>query len=223
MFLKDQPLRHAVNPSIVERLGNWSRRNWYILAASVLLGSVGSYATVRYPTPEVSLLDRERYSTSKDATAWDERTAEVCLNVRRLRAETGLSRKDLADIAGTTESVIQRLEEGNFDGHSFVMLQRIAAALGRRVTVTFPPAQSELGTLSAVATEVTMEEKTSSPRMPPNQRTPLRVSGQEFRIPSSNEAIRSCHRNAPQTAQRIPASVLPPRSPAADESTYPES
>ena len=51
MFLQDQPLRHAVNPSVAERLGNWSRRHWYILAASVLLGIAGLYATVRHLTP----------------------------------------------------------------------------------------------------------------------------------------------------------------------------
>jgi len=47
-FLKDQPLRHAVNPSFSERLDNWSRRNWYILAAIVLLGLVGAYQTKQY-------------------------------------------------------------------------------------------------------------------------------------------------------------------------------
>jgi serine/threonine protein kinase len=47
-FLKDQPLRHVVNPSVSERVDNWSRRNWYILAASVLLALVGAYQTERY-------------------------------------------------------------------------------------------------------------------------------------------------------------------------------
>jgi len=38
---------------------------------------------------------------------------------------------------GTTASVICRLEDAEYDGHSLAMLRRIAEALGKRVEVRF--------------------------------------------------------------------------------------
>ena len=51
LFLRDQPLQHAVNPSVSERLGNWGRRNWLALAASALVCASASYYTVHQITP----------------------------------------------------------------------------------------------------------------------------------------------------------------------------
>jgi serine/threonine protein kinase len=48
LFLKDRPLRYAENPSSAERLRNWTRRNWYVLAASVMVGMIGSYCAIAY-------------------------------------------------------------------------------------------------------------------------------------------------------------------------------
>ncbi|MGC8643766.1 MAG: hypothetical protein ACP5XB_28230, partial [Isosphaeraceae bacterium] len=39
---------------------------------------------------------------------------------------------------GTTPSVINRLEDADYSGHSLPMLRRIAAALGRRLEIRFP-------------------------------------------------------------------------------------
>ena len=61
--------------------------------------------------------------------------------VHDLRIEAGLSQKELADRVGTKQSVISRLEDADYDGHSLAMLRRIAAALGRSVVVDFPPIQ----------------------------------------------------------------------------------
>ena len=38
---------------------------------------------------------------------------------------------------GTTNTVISRLENDDYEGHSLAMLRRIAAALGKRVEVRF--------------------------------------------------------------------------------------
>ncbi len=53
------------------------------------------------------------------------------------RAKAKLTQKELAKLAGTTQTVISRLEDANYEGHSLSMLGRIAAALERRVEIRF--------------------------------------------------------------------------------------
>jgi len=48
-----------------------------------------------------------------------------------------ISRRELAKRVGTTASVICRLEDADYDGHSMSMLNRIAEALGYRVELRF--------------------------------------------------------------------------------------
>jgi ribosome-binding protein aMBF1 (putative translation factor) len=64
--------------------------------------------------------------------------AEVARGIYRLRTEAGLTQQALAERIGTTASVISRLEDADYTGHSLAMLRRIAAALGRRVEIRFP-------------------------------------------------------------------------------------
>ncbi len=53
------------------------------------------------------------------------------------RQEAGLTQAELAELAGTTQSVISRLEDADYEGHSLPMLNRIAAALHKRVEIRF--------------------------------------------------------------------------------------
>lgn len=62
------------------------------------------------------------------------------------RNKAGLSQDELAKKVGTTQSVISRLEDADYDGHSLSMLQRIAAALDKKVEVRFSPAKRKLQT-----------------------------------------------------------------------------
>jgi transcriptional regulator with XRE-family HTH domain len=62
---------------------------------------------------------------------------EVAQSLHALRREAGLTQKELADKVGTTPSVICRLEDDTYEGHSITMLRRVAMALGRRVEVRF--------------------------------------------------------------------------------------
>ena len=48
----------------------------------------------------------------------------------------GLSQKELAALIGTTQSVVSRLEDSDYGGRSLTMLERIARALGKKLTVT---------------------------------------------------------------------------------------
>lgn len=54
-----------------------------------------------------------------------------------IRAEAGLTQKQLAELVGTDQAVISRLEDADYEGHTMSMLRRIAKALGKRVEVRF--------------------------------------------------------------------------------------
>ena len=61
----------------------------------------------------------------------------VAEKLRSLRAKAGLSQRELAELVGTTASVICRLEDADYEGHSLAMLNRIAGALDKRVEIRF--------------------------------------------------------------------------------------
>jgi transcriptional regulator with XRE-family HTH domain len=67
--------------------------------------------------------------------------AEIAEMIYELRKEAGLSQNELAALIGTTQSVISRLEDSDYDGHSLPMLERIAKALNKRVKVTIEAPQ----------------------------------------------------------------------------------
>jgi DNA-binding XRE family transcriptional regulator len=85
--------------------------------------------------------------------------ADIAQKVYDLRTEAGLTQRELADRVGTTASVICRLEDADYVGHSLTMLQRIAAAVDKQVQVNFvrlrqartiPEGQSRKGRRPAV-------------------------------------------------------------------------
>ncbi len=65
--------------------------------------------------------------------------AAIAQEIHDLRAKAGLTQKRLADLVGTSHSVISRLEDADYEGHSLKMLQRISLALKYRLRVTFEP------------------------------------------------------------------------------------
>jgi DNA-binding XRE family transcriptional regulator len=67
--------------------------------------------------------------------------AELARKIYDLRTEAGLTQRQLAKCIGTTASVICRLEDAGYEGHSLAVLQRIARALGKRVEIRFLPAK----------------------------------------------------------------------------------
>ena len=58
------------------------------------------------------------------------------------RTKGGLTQKELADLIGSRQSVIARLEDADYAGHSLNMLQRIAAALNCRLEIRFTTAKA---------------------------------------------------------------------------------
>jgi ribosome-binding protein aMBF1 (putative translation factor) len=65
--------------------------------------------------------------------------AHVARTIYELREQAGLSQKELADRVETTQSVISRLEDADYEGHSLSMLNRIAKALNQQVQVVMRP------------------------------------------------------------------------------------
>jgi ribosome-binding protein aMBF1 (putative translation factor) len=55
---------------------------------------------------------------------------DLALLVREMREDADLTQAELAKKVGTTQSVIARLEDAEYSGHSLTMLERIAAACG---------------------------------------------------------------------------------------------
>ena len=64
------------------------------------------------------------------------RAIRLAFEIRGLREKKGLSQRQLAELVGTTQSAIARLEGGRISP-SLPTLDRIATALGTEVTVTF--------------------------------------------------------------------------------------
>ena len=63
--------------------------------------------------------------------------SKIARKIYNLRINAGLSQRELAKLVGTTASVICRLEDADYDGHSLKMLHRIAAAMNKQLEVSF--------------------------------------------------------------------------------------
>ena len=75
-------------------------------------------------------------------------SADVAQLIYDARTSTGLSQKELAALIGTTQSVISRLEDSDYRGRSLTMLERIARALGKELTVAMTD-RARVGTREA--------------------------------------------------------------------------
>jgi DNA-binding XRE family transcriptional regulator len=69
---------------------------------------------------------------------------EIARKIFAVRTGAGLSQRKLAELVGTTPSVISRLEDSDYEGHSLTMLKRIAAAVNKRVEIRFVPLRVKL-------------------------------------------------------------------------------
>ncbi|HEY9771911.1 MAG TPA: helix-turn-helix transcriptional regulator [Coleofasciculaceae cyanobacterium] len=70
--------------------------------------------------------------------------AHVAQLIYDARNSAGLSQQKLAEMIGTTQSVISRLEDADYEGHSLSMLSRVAQALNRQVKIELIPIDSKV-------------------------------------------------------------------------------
>jgi ribosome-binding protein aMBF1 (putative translation factor) len=61
--------------------------------------------------------------------------ARIAQQIYELRRKAGLTQRALAERVGTQPSVISRLEDADYEGHSVSMLRRIAEALDQKLEV----------------------------------------------------------------------------------------
>jgi DNA-binding XRE family transcriptional regulator len=62
---------------------------------------------------------------------------EIAELIHQIRTQAELTQRELAQRVGTSASVICRLEDADYEGHSMAMLRRIAEALGKRIELRF--------------------------------------------------------------------------------------
>jgi len=85
----------------------------------------------------VTILDR---LTSPDRElrrriAEETTNSQVARMIHDARTKAGLSQRQLAELIGTKQPVIARLEDANYPGLSLSMLQRIATVLKKRLDI----------------------------------------------------------------------------------------
>ena len=74
-----------------------------------------------------------------ESVAIERQNADIAEQIYIIRTQAGLSQKDLAKLVGTKQSVISRLEDADYSGHSMAMLRKIGTALNQRLQVQFVP------------------------------------------------------------------------------------
>ncbi|MBI2346733.1 MAG: helix-turn-helix transcriptional regulator [Deltaproteobacteria bacterium] len=71
------------------------------------------------------------------------RAKDLATLIRKTREEAGLTQEGLAQKIETTQSVISRLEDADYEGHSLTMLDKIARVLNMRLNIDMDSKQSE--------------------------------------------------------------------------------
>ena len=65
--------------------------------------------------------------------------SEIAREIYDLRNNAGLTRDQMAALVDTTASVIEDIEEADFEGDFLLMASRIAAVMKRKIEVRFVP------------------------------------------------------------------------------------
>jgi DNA-binding XRE family transcriptional regulator len=93
-------------------------------------------------TDGLEIIDQELYlgKPARQAQLEQARADDaVARKIYDLRTRAGLTQKQLAKLVGTTHSVISRLEDADYEGHSLALLNRVAAAMDKRVEIRCVP------------------------------------------------------------------------------------
>ena len=96
--------------------------------------------TKRTTSDAVAILHRRFYEGKPNRVLELEKARsedELARKIYQLREQAGLTQERLAKIVGTSASVISRLEDPDYAGHSLTMLKRIAAAVNKKVEIRF--------------------------------------------------------------------------------------
>lgn len=70
-------------------------------------------------------------------------SSNASITIREARQRSGMTQTELAEEVGTTQSVISRLEDAGYEGHTMKMLERVASALGHSIEIRLKPKNFE--------------------------------------------------------------------------------
>lgn len=99
-------------------------------------------ASSRPRSPALRDLDNRFVGDDPERVASDQRAlanAQIATAIHDLRVAAGLTQRELAIRVGTSASVICRLEDADYEGHSLSMLRRVAEALDHQVEIRLTP------------------------------------------------------------------------------------
>lgn len=87
----------------------------------------------------IEILDRVTGDDSelREMIAEERINTQIAQMIHDARTSAELTQKQLADLVGTQQSTIARLEDADYEGHSLSMLRRIAEALNLGLEVRF--------------------------------------------------------------------------------------
>ena len=90
----------------------------------------------------VSILHKRYIKSAKrrlESLLREREKLDIAGQIYQLRVKAGLTQNKLAKMIGTTQSVISRLEDADYNGHSINILERIARALHCKIQVRLVP------------------------------------------------------------------------------------
>lgn len=90
----------------------------------------------------VEIMHRRYVKGKKRRLKYIERERErvkIAQKIYEMRTQAGLTQKQLADIVGTRQSVISRLEDADYRGYKIKTLEKIAEALNYHLRLDFEP------------------------------------------------------------------------------------
>jgi ribosome-binding protein aMBF1 (putative translation factor) len=98
-----------------------------------------SQRTQKRTSDALALMDRLTANSPEmvDLIEQERANLDIARKIYELRTKAKLSQAELAKKVGTTQSVISRLEDADYEGHSLAMLRRIASALKKRLEIRF--------------------------------------------------------------------------------------
>lgn len=107
-----------------------------------------------------------------DAPGYRQGVAEASENLQiaaliyEARQAAGLSQRQLADKIGSRQSVISRLEDADYTGHSLTMLRRVARALGLTLEIKLHPAAEKAQSLEEFELPIIWKPKAVTSAVP---------------------------------------------------------
>lgn len=96
------------------------------------------YQTVA--TDALTIIDRRYFEGRPEMQKLLQEAEErLCIaeQIHRIREKEGLTQKELAEKAGTSRTVITRLEEPGYERHTISTLRKVARAMGYRLKIGF--------------------------------------------------------------------------------------